>query len=110
IGAGHVATLARLGHGGAKRSTTGRATRRAADCGRNGDRDGEPPGRGSDISDAGLEALAFDSGPPLVCDESGATYERTSDEHVRLAVAAATDRLGRGNKIRLIPGHCDPTV
>jgi D-serine deaminase-like pyridoxal phosphate-dependent protein len=33
------------------------------------------------IVDAGLKALAFDSGPPLVCDEPAATYERASDEH-----------------------------
>jgi D-serine deaminase-like pyridoxal phosphate-dependent protein len=62
------------------------------------------------IVDAGLKALAFDSGPPLVCDESTATYERASDEHGRLAVSVATNRLGLGDKIRLIPGHCDPTV
>jgi 3-hydroxy-D-aspartate aldolase len=49
-------------------------------------------------------------GPPLVCDEPAATYERASDEHGRLAVSAATNRLGLGDKIRLIPGHCDPTV
>ena len=60
--------------------------------------------------DAGLKALAFDSGPPIVCDEPAATYERASDEHGRLAVSAATNRLGLGDKIRLIPGHCDPTV
>ena len=62
------------------------------------------------IVDAGLKALAFDSGPPLVCDEPAVTYERASDEHGRLAVSAATNRLGLGDKIRLIPGHCDPTV
>ena len=28
----------------------------------------------------------------------------------RLALSAATNRLGLGDKIRLIPGHCDPTV
>jgi 3-hydroxy-D-aspartate aldolase len=39
-----------------------------------------------------------------------ATYERASDEHGRLAVSAATNRLALGDKIRLIPGHCDPTV
>ena len=61
------------------------------------------------IVDAGLKALAFDSGPPLVCDEPAATYERASDEHGRLAVSAATNRLGLGDKIRLIPGLCDPT-
>jgi 3-hydroxy-D-aspartate aldolase len=54
----------------------------------------EPPGRG----------------PPTVCDEPAATYERASDEHGRLAVATATNQLGLGDKSRLIPGHCDPTV
>jgi 3-hydroxy-D-aspartate aldolase len=62
------------------------------------------------IVDAGLKALAFDSGPSLVFDEPAATYERASDEHGRLTVSAATNRFGLGDKIRLIPGHCDPTV
>jgi hypothetical protein len=60
------------------------------------------------IVDAGLKALAFDSGPSLVCDEPAATYERASDAHGGLAVSGATNRLGLGDKIRLIPGHCDP--
>ena len=98
-----------------------------ADYGRNRDRDGGPfttfepslfvwatvmsrPAEDRAIVDAGLKALAFNSGPPLVCDEPAATYERASDEHGRLAVSAATNRLGLGDKIRLIPGHCDPTV
>ncbi len=55
------------------------------------------------VVDAGLKALALDSGPPLVCVEPAATYERASDEHGRLAVAAATNRLGLGDKLRLIP-------
>jgi hypothetical protein len=97
-----------------------------ADYGRNRDRDGGPfttfepslyvwatvisrPAGDRAIVDAGLKALAFDSGPPLVCDEPAATYERASDEHGRLAVSAATNRLGLGDKIRLIPGHCDLT-
>ena len=62
------------------------------------------------IVDAGLKALAFDSGPPIVWDEPAATYERASDEHGRLAVVNATNRLRIGDKIRLVPGHCDPTV
>src|SRR6202011_1954688 len=98
-----------------------------ADYGRNLDRDGEPtkafepslfvwamvlsrPTEERAIVDAGLKALAFDSGPPLVCDDPVATYERASDEHGRLALSAATNRLGLGDKIRLVPGHCDPTV
>jgi len=48
----------------------------------------------------GLKALAFDSSPPLVCDEPAATYERASDEHGRLAVSAATNRLALGDKLR----------
>jgi hypothetical protein len=59
------------------------------------------------IVDAGLKALAFDSGPPLVCEEPAATYERASDEHGR---PGRHHRLALGDKIRLIPGHCDPTV
>jgi 3-hydroxy-D-aspartate aldolase len=62
------------------------------------------------IVDAGLKALAFDSGPPTVWDEPAATYERASDEHGRLGISAATNRLNLGDKIRLVPGHCDPTV
>ena len=98
-----------------------------ADYGRNRDHDGAPtkafepslfvwatvmsrPAEDRAIIDAGLKALAFDSGPPLVCDEPAATYEHASEEHGRLAVAAATNRLGLDDKIPLIPGHCDPTV
>ena len=98
-----------------------------ADYGRNRDRDGGPfttfepslyvsatvmsrPADDRAIVDAGLKAPAFNSSPPLVCDEPAATYERASDEHGRFAVSAATNRLGLGDKIRLIPGHCDPTV
>jgi D-serine deaminase-like pyridoxal phosphate-dependent protein len=98
-----------------------------ADYGRNLDPDGAPtkafepslfvwatvmsrPAQERAIVDAGLKALAFDSGPPLVWDEPAATYERASDEHGRLAVTAATNRLHIGDKIRLVPGHCDPTV
>jgi len=98
-----------------------------ADYGRNLDRDGAPtrsfepslfvwatvmsrPTEERAIVDAGLKAIAFDSGPPNVWDEPAATYERASDEHGRLAVAGATNRLLIGDKLRLVPGHCDPTV
>lgn len=98
-----------------------------ADYGRNLDRDGartrafEPslfvwatvmsrPAQERAIVDAGLKALAFDSGPPLVWEEPAATYERASDEHGRLAVSGATNRLHLGDKVKLVPGHCDPTV
>jgi hypothetical protein len=60
------------------------------------------------IVDAGLKALAFDSGPPLVWDEPAATYERASDEHGRLGISGATNRLQIGDKIRLVPGPLRP--
>jgi 3-hydroxy-D-aspartate aldolase len=28
----------------------------------------------------------------------------------KLGISGATNRLGLGDKVRLIPGHCDPTV
>ena len=90
-----------------------------AGYGRNIDRDGAPslfvwatvmsrPTEDRAIVDAGLKTLAFDSGAPLVGDEPAATYERASDEHGRLGISGASNRLGLGNKIRLVPGHCDP--
>ena len=92
-----------------------------ADYGRKIDRDGAPslfvwatvmsrPTEDRPIVDAGLKALAFDSGAPLVGDEPAAAYERASDEHRRLGISGATHRLQIGDKIRLVPGHCDPTV
>ena len=70
----------------------------------------EPPHWGPRHRRRRLKALAFDSGPPLVCDEPAATYERASDEHGRLGISGATNRLGLSDKVRLMPGHCDPTV
>jgi 3-hydroxy-D-aspartate aldolase len=62
------------------------------------------------IVDAGLKALSVDSGMPVVPDFPHAQFARASDEHGRLDVAAATEGLEIGDKIRLVPGHCDPTV
>ena len=64
------------------------------------------PGRA--IVDAGLKALSVDSGMPLVS-EPGAEYLGASDEHGVLRVDDAS-RFPLGRKLRLIPGHCDPTV
>jgi len=64
------------------------------------------PGRA--VVDAGLKALSVDSGLPLVVDD-GAEYLGASDEHGVLRVDEQS-RFKLGDKIRLIPGHCDPTV
>jgi D-serine deaminase-like pyridoxal phosphate-dependent protein len=62
------------------------------------------------VVDAGHKALAVDSGMPLPWQMSGATYHRPSDEHGILDVAACNERPRRGDKVLLVPGHCDPTV
>jgi Putative serine dehydratase domain len=66
------------------------------------------PAQDRAIVDAGLKALAFDSGPPLVPDELAASYERASDEDGRLGISGATNRLNIGDKVRLIPRPLRP--
>ena len=61
------------------------------------------------VVDAGLKALSVDSGMPLVADLPGVEFVRASDEHGVLRLPTET-KLRIGDKIRLIPGHCDPTV
>jgi D-serine deaminase-like pyridoxal phosphate-dependent protein len=61
------------------------------------------------VVDAGLKASSVDSGMPRVADVSGAEYVKASDEHGVLKLEGGA-RLAVGDKLRLIPGHCDPTV
>jgi len=61
------------------------------------------------VVDAGLKAHSVDSGMPLVADVPGARYVSASDEHGVLTLDGPAG-LELGQKIRLIPGHCDPTV
>jgi D-serine deaminase-like pyridoxal phosphate-dependent protein len=68
------------------------------------------PGRGLAVVDAGLKAIAFDSGMPWVADRPEVPYTRPSDEHGVLDERNAASRLQLGEKLKLIPGHCDPTV
>jgi len=62
------------------------------------------------IVDAGLKALAVDSGMPLVRGHGGLAYAGPSDEHGIVTVPAGTPAPALGDKLQLIPGHCDPTV
>ena len=66
------------------------------------------------VVDAGLKALSIDSGMPTVVDDNGARhpqalYTRVSDEHGVIELRGAPD-YPLGHKLKLIPGHCDPTV
>lgn len=62
------------------------------------------------IVDAGHKALPIDSGMPGVWARPGVAYARPSDEHGVLEVASGTIAPGRGEKVLLVPAHCDPTV
>ena len=68
------------------------------------------PRVGVAVLDAGLKALAVDSGLPLVWQRPDVRYVGASDEHGKLEYGgeAAVPKLGE--KLRLVPGHCDPTV
>jgi 3-hydroxy-D-aspartate aldolase len=61
------------------------------------------------VVDAGLKASSVDSGMPRVVDVEGAEYIKASDEHGVLRLDGRA-RLAVGDKLKLIPGHCDPTV
>ncbi|AWT59604.1 MAG: D-threonine aldolase [Candidatus Moanabacter tarae] len=62
------------------------------------------------IVDAGLKALSVDSGMPIVIDRGEAEYEVAGDEHGKVNLFDSNSTLSLGEKIRLIPGHCDPTI
>jgi D-serine deaminase-like pyridoxal phosphate-dependent protein len=68
------------------------------------------PARDRAIVDAGLKAFAFDSGPPQVYGARGLDYVKASDEHGVLAVSNDAKPPLLGDRVWLIPGHCDPTV
>lgn len=62
------------------------------------------------VVDCGHKGIAIDAGPPLIHERRGVVCERASDEHGHLRLDASADRLETGERLRLIPGHCDPTV
>lgn len=61
------------------------------------------------VVDVGLKAHSVDSGMPTVVGVPGAAYTKASDEHGVIELSGP-GTLALGQKIRLIPGHCDPTV
>jgi D-threonine aldolase len=61
------------------------------------------------VVDAGLKASSVDSGMPRVADDETVEYVKASDEHGVLRLNGARG-YAVGDKLKLIPGHCDPTV
>ncbi|MGD9741520.1 MAG: DSD1 family PLP-dependent enzyme [Dongiaceae bacterium] len=62
------------------------------------------------VVDAGHKTHSIDSGMPVVAGRADLAYDNPSDEHgiIRAADLDALPRLGE--RLRLVPGHCDPTV
>lgn len=59
------------------------------------------------ICDAGLKAQSVDSGLPVIFGRTDVSYIKCSDEH---GVIADPDAVLKVNdKLKLVPGHCDPT-
>jgi D-threonine aldolase len=61
------------------------------------------------VADAGLKAFGMDHGNPSL---PGADVWFCSDEHVTFAphVDGPLGSIGVGDRVRIIPAHCDPTV
>ena len=60
------------------------------------------------ICDAGLKAQSVDSGLPFIFGRSDVEYVKCSDEHG--VIADPNGVLKVGEKLKLVPGHCDPTA
>ncbi|GAB4385689.1 3-hydroxy-D-aspartate aldolase BhcC [Albidovulum sp.] len=60
------------------------------------------------ICDAGLKAQSVDSGLPVVHGRDDVKYVKCSDEHG--VIEDPQGVLKVGDKLKLVPGHCDPTA
>lgn len=60
------------------------------------------------ICDAGLKAQSVDSGLPVIFGRDDVEYVKCSDEHGVIADPGGVLKVGE--KLRLVPGHCDPTA
>jgi 3-hydroxy-D-aspartate aldolase len=59
------------------------------------------------ICDAGLKAQSVDSGLPVIFGRTDVKYIKCSDEHG--VIEDPQGVLKVNDKLRLVPGHCDPT-
>jgi D-serine deaminase-like pyridoxal phosphate-dependent protein len=62
------------------------------------------------VIDVGTKAASTDSGMPAVEDLPGASYTPGGDEHGKLDLEGSARRPKVGDKVELIPSHCDTTV
>ena len=62
---------------------------------------------GMAVCDAGLKVQSVDSGLPQIFGQADIEYRGCSDEHG--VISDPGDLLKIGDRLRLVPGHCDPT-
>ena len=63
--------------------------------------------KGQAVCDAGLKVQSVDSGLPVIFGRTDISYISCSDEHG--VILDKKNKLKINDKLRLIPGHCDPT-
>ena len=61
------------------------------------------------VVDAGLKSTTVECGPPRIHGRPGLEYVAANDEHGIVRVAAGTQAPALGEKLLLVPSHCDPT-
>ncbi|MGB6104675.1 MAG: DSD1 family PLP-dependent enzyme [Pusillimonas sp.] len=61
------------------------------------------------VLDAGLKSTSAESGVPRIADREGVVCLAVNDEHSILQADSPACRPALGERIRLIPSHCDPT-
>jgi D-serine deaminase-like pyridoxal phosphate-dependent protein len=62
------------------------------------------------VVDAGMKSYSMEKGPPWVHGLPDIEVTGASDEHGNMKLGARAPAIALGEKLLLIPGHCDPTV
>jgi len=63
------------------------------------------------ILDAGIKSSSVDSGPPQIEGRPDLEWVGGGDEHAKFkSRTGSAFPFANGDKVRLVPGHCDPTV
>jgi 3-hydroxy-D-aspartate aldolase len=62
------------------------------------------------VLDAGLKSTSAEKGMPWVHGRPDLEVVGMADEHSKVKLGAESKPVRLGDKLKLIPGHCDPTA
>ncbi|MGL6259695.1 DSD1 family PLP-dependent enzyme [Vibrio sp. WXL210] len=68
------------------------------------------PAENRAVIDAGMKSLSIDLGMPKVIKDSSIIYQCGGDEHGILHLSEASRKLAIGDRVALMPSHCDTTL